>query len=370
MVPAEEVRAWLFDALLPFWARSGVDAVHGGFLEEVNFDGGETARTDKRVRTMCRQTYAFAHGAELGWREGGELAERGYRYLAAHARLGDGAWAKALTRDGAVLDATPDLYDMAFVILALAWRFRLDGDRNVLSDLQQTMDFLDARMRAREGYLPSLPDPGVRDQNPLMHLTEACLAAFEATRLERFLVRAAELVTLFRSRLFERGTLGERFTPDWERMPGAPVSPGHHYEWVWILAQSQRLGAEGCAAEAERLLAWAERHGCDRRSGAVFDAVDEQGTVLHSSSRAWPNLERIRGWIGLYELNGRNPAPAITQSTRLLFDRYCFGVRPGAWIDQFDAEGRAMVEVVPASIVYHIIGAFSEVLRVAPKLRA
>lgn len=370
MVPVEEVRVWLFGALLPFWARYGVDRVHGGFLEEVSPDGEATTRADKRVRTMCRQTYAFAHAAELGWREGGELAEHGYRYLAAHAKLGGGAWAKTLTRAGEVLDATPDLYDLAFIILALAWRYRLDSDRKVLSELLQTLDFLDVNMRADEGFLPSLPDPGLRQQNPLMHLTEACLAGFEATGVERFHAQACELIELFRRRLFAVGTLGETFAATWARIPSAPLIPGHHFEWVWILAQARRLGAGNCVAEAEQLLAWAERHGCDRRSGAVMDAVSGEGAPVRSSSRAWPNIERIRGWIGLYELSGRNPAAAVSQSVRLLFDRYCAASTPGAWVDQFDAEGQPMVEIVPASIVYHMMGAFSEVLRVAPRLCA
>ena len=59
-IPFDAVRAWVFQDALPFWAAHGVDRVHGGFLEEVGLDGAPTACGFKRVRVICRQTYAFA----------------------------------------------------------------------------------------------------------------------------------------------------------------------------------------------------------------------------------------------------------------------------------------------------------------------
>ena len=43
--------------------------------------------------------------------------------------------------------------------------------------------------------------------------------------------------------------------------------------------------------------------------------------------------------------------------------------RPGLWIDQFDGQGAPMTGAVPASIVYHLFLAFSELLRLEPRLR-
>lgn len=368
-VPFDEVRAWVFEALLPFWARHGVDPVHGGFLEEVSPAGEPTARPDKRVRTLCRQVYAFSHAALLGWEKGTALSALGYDYLVAHARLSDGGWAKTLARDGSVLDPTPDLYDLAFVLYALAWRYRLSRDAEVLKLLQPTLDFIQTRMRVGEGFVSRLPDDGVRLQNPHMHLLEACIAAFDATQDERFLAQADELVALFRRRLFDGAILGESFNVDWSRMPEQALEPGHHFEWAWILTQYQRLRGGDLSAEAAALIGYGERVGLHPAAFAVYDAVGEDGAPIKSSSRAWTNTERIKGWLGLYELTGRDPREPVTQSLRLLFDRYCAGSTPGAWVDQFDAEGRAMVEAVPASIVYHLLLAFAEVLRLEAKLQ-
>lgn len=372
-IPFGEVRAWMFQGALPFWAAHGVDKVHGGFLEELGFDGKETACAFKRVRVMCRQTYVFAHAAELGWAQGAELSRLGCDYLAAKARLPNGSWAKTLSRGGAVIDATPDLYDHSFVLFAMAWRYRVSHDPEALRHAHETLDFIQSRMRAGEGFVARLPDDGARLQNPHMHFAEACIAAFEATGDQRFLDQADELVALFRRRLFDGRTLGERFTADWRRADGEAgraLEPGHHFEWAWILAHYQRLRGVDLASEARGLAEFAERFGVDPASQAVFDCVRDDGAPLKTSSRAWANTERIKAWLALFELTGRDPRAEVAGSLRLLFDRYFAAMPAGGWIDQFDAEGRPLSKAVPASIVYHLFLAFSEVQRLEPRLTA
>ena len=54
--------------------------------------------------------------------------------------------------------------------------------------MHRTLDYIEGHMRhpGGEGYWNSLPPQGWRQQNPHMHLTEACLAAYEATGEARF----------------------------------------------------------------------------------------------------------------------------------------------------------------------------------------
>jgi mannose/cellobiose epimerase-like protein (N-acyl-D-glucosamine 2-epimerase family) len=98
--------------------------------------------------------------------------------------------------------------------------------------------------------------------------------------------------------------------------------------------------------------------------------VSEQGAVLRGSSRLWPNTERIKAALALFELDGRDPRGAVASSCALIFDRYFAGNTPGLWSDQFDAEGRPLASITPASCVYHLFLAFSEVLRLQPRLEA
>lgn len=364
----------MFEAALPFWAAHGVDRARGGFYEELDLTGRPTDVSFKRTRVICRQIYAFSHGAMLGWSEGNEIAAAGYDYLIDKCWLGpDEGWAKRLLADGRVGDSTADLYDLAFVLFALSWRYRASGDREALVYAHKTMDFIEAHMRPDEGvgFLHVRPPVGPRDQNPHMHLTEACLAAYEASGEPRFLDVAREIVGLFRSKFFDGTTLAELFTQDLRRAPGAgeKIEPGHQFEWAWILGRYQQLARDDLSHEVRALVTFAETHGVDPKTGLTYMRVTEDGRPTDPSSRTWPNNERLKGHLALYELGGHDPIPALDACCDVHF-RYFLNTQPqGLWIDQFDAEGRPLTQVVPASTLYHVFLAFSELLRLEPKLR-
>ena len=372
-IPFTRVRAWMFEDALPFWAEHGVDRAYGGFLEELTFDGKPTAIDFKRVRVICRQLYAFSHGALLGWSEGSALSDRAYEYLIAKARTPDGGWARLLTRSGEIKDPTPDLYDIAFVLFALAWRYRLTRDAAVLELAHETLAFVQERMAAPlGGFWQWLPPSGPRLQNPHMHTIEASLALFETTGEQRFLDTAKAIAALFKDAFFDGVTLGERFTQDWRRVEGAQgrvLEPGHHFEWAWILARYQRLTGEDMTAQARALTGFGEK-GVDPKTHMTIDAIGDDGAALKRSSRSWPNTERIKAHLGLFELTGADPSGPVNETLALLFDKYLALAPRGAWMDQFDGDGAPIAKAVPASILYHFFLCFSEVLRLEGQLRA
>jgi len=372
-IPFARVRHWTFEEALPFWAEHGVDREYGGFLEELTIDGKPTGAAFKRVRVICRHLYSFSHAALLGWSDGRALSDRAFEYLLAKARTPDGAWARLLTRQGEIKDPTPDLYDIAFALFGLAWRYRLTKEAAVLKLAHETLDFVQTKMRGPNGgFWQWLPPTGPRVQNPHMHLIEASLSLFDATAETRFLDQAREVAVLFNGAFFDGRTLGERFTEDWRRIPGEEgrvLEPGHHFEWAWILAQYQRVTGEDMTKQAQALVAFAER-GVDPNSRATIDAIRDDGAPIELSSRSWPNTERIKAHLALFELTGADPSGPVSETLGLLFNRY-LAVRPrGSWMDQFDGEGRPIAKAVPASILYHLFLCFSEVLRLEPKLTA
>lgn len=371
-IPFNEVRDWMFKSALPLWARVGVDQQFGGFLEELDFRGEPTAVDFKRVRVTCRQVYVFSHATLLGWSDGAALSQRGYDYLLQKARRDDGGFVRLLTRQGDVKDATPDLYDISFALFALAWRYRLTGDEEVRKIAGETLSYVREHMRGPSaGFWQWLPPTGPRLQNPHMHLTEACIAAFESFGEEIYLEQARELVALFRRKLFDGHTLGERFDDHWVRIgdeDGRRLEPGHAFEWAWILARYQALTSEEMADTAAELVAFGERHGINPKTGAVYDEIQDDGVPLITSSRSWPNTERIKAHLALFELTREEPTEAVAASTRLLLDQYLAVEPRGLWIDHFDADGKPTATAVPASIFYHLFVAFSEILRLEPEL--
>ncbi len=371
-IPFEEVRAWMFGAALPLWGSAGKDP-RGGFHEELDLAGRPAASPFKRIRVTCRQTYVFAHAYELGWEPGLELSAHGAALLAETWRGPVDGWPRRLTPEHAVLDPTLDLYDLAFVLLAWAWRYRVAKEETALEGAKRVVEVVRGQLRAPHGgYWHARPATGPRQQNPHMHLLEASLVALEATRESIFLELARELSALFRAKLFDGRTLAEYFEPDWRRAAGDPgrlIEPGHHFEWAWLLVQHERLTGERTTPLVEALMAFAERHGVDQATQATFNSIRDDGTPLDRGSRTWPNTERLKGHLALYEATGKDPRAAVAGSTRRLLDLHLATDVPGLWIDHFDAEGRGTSKTAPASTLYHVFLAFAELLRLEPRLR-
>jgi mannose/cellobiose epimerase-like protein (N-acyl-D-glucosamine 2-epimerase family) len=369
----EAIRSWMFDQALPFWAQHGLDTRHGGYVEQLTLEGRDAEIAFKRTRVACRQVYVFSHAAMMGWSPGNKLAEPGISYLTEQAWQGTGkGFAKLMTRNGDVLDPTPDLYDLAFVLFAFSWRHKAMKDASSKQWMNSTLDFIEQHMRHPSGlgFWHELPPTGFRLQNPHMHLTEACLAAFEATGEQRFAARAKSLVELFRTKFFDKesGTLAEYFNDDWSRAAGDDgrvTEPGHQMEWAWILNSARKLLGMDTAAEIRAAVAFAETHGVDPKTAVTFNAVRDDGTPIDRGSRTWPNTERLKAAVALYELDGIDPASVIDPTVELLLRRYLSHDLPGTWLDAFDEDGKPVVGTVPASTLYHVFLAFAEVLRIA-----
>jgi mannose/cellobiose epimerase-like protein (N-acyl-D-glucosamine 2-epimerase family) len=126
---ARRFAQWGLQTALPFWAAHGWDDVHGGFLESLALDGSPIRGEARRVRVQARQIYVFARAEHEGWFAGLDLAEAAASLLLQRAWQADGkpGWAHLLTDQGAVANPVRDLYDHAFILLALAWLGRATG---------------------------------------------------------------------------------------------------------------------------------------------------------------------------------------------------------------------------------------------------
>jgi mannose/cellobiose epimerase-like protein (N-acyl-D-glucosamine 2-epimerase family) len=367
-----DARQWLVDTALPFWGTIGVDHEQGGFVERLQWDGAPDLAADKRVRVQARQIYVFSHASLLGLMPAGAVvAGQGYDFLMRHA-CPDGVakgFVRSLSREGSVRDATRDTYDHAFILFAFSWYYRATRNDDVRAAIMATGDAIWRLLRHPGGH-GFVVDTKVGDalhQNPHMHLFEAVLAAHEATGEPVFLDRAHELFALFRDRMFdpELGVLREYYDGDWRPAPGDAgriVEPGHHCEWVWLLKRyADRIGEPLCP-EASRLQDFADRHG--RPDGNLLcDELWIDGSVKKAHTRSWPQTEALKARIALAEIDGTMPAPTAEAIAGALFDDFLGKPLPGAWIDWIDADGRPLVDAIPASTLYHVFLGLSEYLR-------
>ncbi len=367
------LRAWMLDHALPFWAGTGSDHPDGGFHERLALHDNRPDPVAKRVRVQARQVYVYSHAAVLGWPGGLEAARHGWAFLRRAGRA-DGHWARVLSPTGEITDATADLYDLAFVLFAMAWHLRAGGDPAIAGLARRTLGWVRETMAAPGGGLHNAwpATPGHRQQNPHMHLLEAALALHEATGEAEYAAFAGELVALFRTRFFHAGTgtLGEFFDDALEPAPGEAgghVEPGHHHEWVWLLDRYARQVGPWHAEEAEALYDFAERHGHDAGRGLVRDVLGRDGAVRRGSFRLWPQCEAIKAHAAMLR-RGHDTAARIGGCTDALLRHYLSRTPPGTWTDQLDEAGEPVPAHVPASSLYHLFMAHAELDGLAREL--
>jgi mannose-6-phosphate isomerase len=371
-VPFARYVKWLRDDVLPAW-RVGYDESNDLFFERLLLSGDPDRRAELRIRTHMRQVYVFAHASVLGLAPREDFLDKAVRGLekarvSAFRADGRPGWAARLAQDGRVVDGRRDLYDHAFILHALAWLLKATGDALYGDLAASTLAAIDALMAAPHGgWAESDRHELPRRQNPHMHLLEASLALYEVSGEARHLARAGRIFELFRDRFFDRQrlVLREFFGPDWRlgaEFGSDRLDPGHHMEWVWLLRRFARASGADVDGFCSALFASGERLGL--HGGFLVDEVDLDGGPLLDGRRLWPQTEHVKANLVQYEATGeRHYAEAAGSIIERLFATYLAGPGRGLWTDRFTLDGRAAVDHVPASILYHLLGPAVEILR-------
>jgi mannose/cellobiose epimerase-like protein (N-acyl-D-glucosamine 2-epimerase family) len=364
-------REWIVGSALPVWSTRGFDATGSRFRERLDWTGAPLD-VPHRAMVQARQIYVYSHAHQLGWFGGGrELAERAMNSLLRD--FGDVSerevsFAFSIDGRGGTVSSARDAYTHAFVLFAMAWLHRVNGDPNLLSLADRTDAFIDAKLFDAElgGMFETHPvATRTKRQNPLMHLLEAYLALERAAPGRGHLARASKIVQLFETRLFDsrRGVLLEHFAEDWSAHPDPAladiVEPGHHFEWVWLLREYRTLSGESFGASSERLYGMARERGV-AADGLIHDELGSDGSVRKPSHRVWPHTEAIKAAMARHA-DGDLAAKTFANSmARTLRENFLDRPFAGGWVDHASATGTPLVDYVPASTLYHLFFAAAE----------
>jgi mannose-6-phosphate isomerase len=378
----ERLRDYVTRALLPTWHEHGYDLVQGGFHERLEAALRPVPLGYRRLLTQCRQIFSFAEGTLLGGPpEALDRAVLGFRFLCDHYQDdARGGWRFTLGEGGTLPSTTRHLYAHAFVLLACSAIRRATGDDSASRRAERTVEYLHDRFAAPNGGFRTALDEEGRDlglsrqQNPHMHLFEACLMMWEVTDDHRYAALADTIAGLLLDVFLdpETGTLIEFFADDWSPHPesGSVREPGHHAEWAWLLhrwvATTRERGfaarrSDDLEAAAGRLLDWAVAAGLDPEHGGLFDEVGPRGEVLKDTKRIWPVLEAVKGLGFASAYRGRTPERdrAAADLADLLFTCY---LRPetGTWVEVLGRDLTTRSDALPGTTPYHIVMAARE----------
>ena len=351
-------------AILPAWTGPGWNASMQ--LAHEALDGvSRQPLPDKRYRAMAcaRQLYVFATM--------GDLAHAGTLFDSLVRHFGDGAggWVYSIDAQGAPLDTTRDLYTHAFVVYACAHYYRASRNPAALEAMHRTVAVIEARFADGNGlYHAALAanfgpnDSGVL-QNPIMHLTEAYLAALDVTGEAWMAQRLKTLADAVHGCFVDpadgcvaelpQGTTGNR------------IEPGHQFEWYSLVMTAPTLFEGGPLAESlPRAYAFARRHGVAADTLGVCAALGGQGAMQDASERIWAQTEFARALVVNAAVNN-DPAPLAELETWI--DR--FGARflhANGWHESIAPDGSVVRAEMPSTTPYHLLTAWQALRTLLP----
>lgn len=364
---------WLTQKALPLWLERGFCAQSGRFFEYLTPEGEADRLAPLRARVPPRQIYSFALGLQKGWQpaQSPDLL-RAYQTYVAHYRLSDGSFAALCDSEGQVLAADFDLYNQAFVLLALSELAKLYPPKAAAFEAEALALLALIQKGYRHplgGYYSRALDQDTLESNPHMHFLEAALAwADQAGQPQIWADLADEIVSLALERFIDReiGALHEFFDPDWMIAKDSArdvVEPGHQFEWAWLLARWAGLrGRQDVQSIAEQLYHIGREHGVNA-AGLAFMSMRSDLTPKDASVRLWPQTEWIKAAALLARQSGGARQKAylqdLTQAVAAL-QVFLQGAVAGAWKDRLSQSGEVLEARAPASSFYHIICALHE----------
>ncbi len=363
----DRLTGWLRDAAYPVWFSTGRDLHCGGYFETIGLDSRPVIE-NKRVRVSARQVYCFAQAERLGWNGDWRAAvEHGFGFLLSTGLRPDGLIRHIVTREGRVVNDGPDLYDQAFLLLALAETFRKTGDATYRDRARAVMGVLSTDFAHPEaGFFDGPNDRDMLRSNPHMHLFECAIAWTSVDPDGPWRTLATEIAALCRRRFVRAdGALLEFFDPQWQPVDNGPaaIEPGHQFEWAWLLANWEKISGESCADIYRRFYEIGATRGiCPTRKVAV-DALTETLDWAGPQARLWPQTERLKASLALAERAAgaeREPLLANALEAAEALWGYFDGLKPGLWRDKMRGDGSFIDEPAPASSFYHIVCAISE----------
>jgi mannose-6-phosphate isomerase len=370
---ADRLRIWAVEQALPLWAGAGYDRTHRRFEERLTLGGAAIVDAPQRLIVQARQIYSYGLARRRGWYDPRGLIDEAYASMVRDFHRPDGrdGWVFSVAHDGAVVDATRDLYSHAFVLLGVASYVNAGGGKAALAVADETLAFIDSDLQAPGGgYFDALPRPdAMRRQNPHMHMLEGLLSLWASSGERRYLVRAEKIFELFAAHFFQpdHGVLGEYYDDRLVRIAGVTgdiVEPGHHYEWVWLLRWFERESGRAVGQYADALYRHADTHGYDH-DGLVMDELLRDGRPHKRSHRTWPMTEAIKANIVEAALGRPGAAERVIALADRLHERFFARVAPGGWMDRLDEHGHSATDSMPASTLYHVLCMLDELDRFA-----
>jgi mannose/cellobiose epimerase-like protein (N-acyl-D-glucosamine 2-epimerase family) len=361
----ESLPAWLKERFIPTWVGRAWNPALPGYVESISWPDGK-AQTPEAFSTMVtgRLVYTFSLSHVVG-AQGSclEAAKHGIDSLLGPCRFADGGFAHGLAADGAPSEQRADLYDLAFVLLALGGYAAAAARPDLLDIADHIGVQLDRNADPLGGFRDPFATGEARLQYPQMHLFEGFQLLARLAPGCGWEKRADAIVDLAESRLIRPdGCIEEWYDAAWSPIESDGLVErelGHQFEWAWLL---YRYGYTFACARATNLADRIYAYGKAAMLAAIGESIgplpnriEQSGRPRDAARPLWPLTELLRAAC-LAEISGRSQGDSeiAAAAMRAIFTHY-MDWESGLWINALDPGVRPAERIVPSRLLYHII---------------
>jgi mannose/cellobiose epimerase-like protein (N-acyl-D-glucosamine 2-epimerase family) len=345
----QTLRQHLNDVILPLWVGPGFNEGIGLPYEAISAEG--VALPVKRYRAMAcaRQLYVYSVADDAKY---AAHADRLFDSLIHYFRHDVyGGWRYSVDAEGLPLDDSQDLYTHAFVVFACAAYFARSHRAEARQVMLQTAEQIEARFRRQDGNYDAklsadwgqvIDGPA---QNPIMHLTEAYIAASGVAEPAWFAQTLRRIAQQVATSFLDVPTQCVAELPIGH--PDNQIEPGHQFEWFVILNSAAAVFADvELSLALPRGCEWAREKGVSPDTAGVCAANDHHGEIRDSTQRIWAQAEYARYLAVSGDLTGL--------AHQLLQFRSRF-LHSGGWYESLDAHGQVVRAEMPSTTPYHLM---------------
>jgi mannose/cellobiose epimerase-like protein (N-acyl-D-glucosamine 2-epimerase family) len=302
----------------------------GGFFHYFRDDGSVYDAGHRHLVSSTRFVFNYAMAAREFGEDGVpqseylDAARHGLAYLRdAHRDPNTGGYAWTL-RDDMPEDRTNHCYGVAFVLLAYSTALKA-GIEEARPWIAETWDLLEKHFweQGAQLYKDEADENFVfapyRGQNANMHMTEAMIAAYEATGEGRYLERAlllARRMTVEQAAKAD-GLVWEHYTQawevDWDYNLDNPkhlfrpwgYQPGHQTEWAKLLLTMHGYSGQAwLVPTAQKLFDRAVEASWDKAYGGLVYGFAPDGRVCDDDKYFWVQAESLAAAARLAQATG------------------------------------------------------------------
>jgi mannose-6-phosphate isomerase len=351
---ATALRGHFANVVLPMWRGPGFNRALQLPYEALDAAADQPLPAQRyRAMACARQLFTFSQAGDM------EHARVLFDSLThAFQDTDHGGWFYSVDALGVPLDTTKDLYTHAFVVFACAQYARRSDNHDALKLVHSTTALIQSNFAADDDLFNAALNvdfstvTGTPLQNPLMHLTEAWLAACETTRDNVFGAALRRLAGAVARHFVHApsGCIAE--------LPigasGNRLEPGHQFEWYWLVRQAGALfDGTGLAEALARAFSFAQEHGVDPDSGGVCASLDEAGNVNDATQRIWAQTEYLRA-LACHD----DPTMRAALPQQIARFQQCF-LHERGWFECKTSSGGVARAEMPSTTPYHLATAYA-----------